>query len=78
MGTKTGTEEDTEENVSEEIKKKLEPMGTITCGFYFLEDAQRNQHLRVAHKEIEELGTVSEKATKGDALSHQAMYASTL
>jgi hypothetical protein len=45
----------------------------ITCGFYFLNNPQKTVHLRGENKEMDELPPVSEKAIKGDALSHQAM-----
>jgi hypothetical protein len=51
----------------------LKHVDIITCGLYFLNNPQQNPHLHGAHKELEELPTVSEKAIKGDALSHQAM-----
>jgi len=48
-------------------------VGVITCEFYFLDQPQRNPNVQGAHKEMEELPPISEKAIKGDAISHQAM-----
>jgi len=61
------------ETVPEALKKKLQPVGIITCEFYFLNNPRRNPHLHGAQKDIEELPSVSEKAIKGDALSHQTV-----
>ncbi|KAF2833541.1 hypothetical protein CC86DRAFT_415385 [Ophiobolus disseminans] len=61
------------EAIPEELKKKLQPVGIITCEFYFLNNPRRNTHLHGAQKDIEELHSVSEKAIKGDALSHQTV-----
>jgi hypothetical protein len=47
-------------------------VGVITCEFYFLDQPQRNRDLHGAHKEMKELPPISEKAIKGDAISHQA------
>lgn len=59
----------------EHVKQRLEPVGTITLNFYFLENARQNTWLEVERKEIRELGTVSEKAVvKGAALSHAVRY----
>lgn len=59
----------------EELKKRLDTTGIITCQFHFLENLQRNRNrdLHVEQKDIEEIGTMSEEAVKGDALSHQAV-----
>lgn len=69
----TVTEEDGDESVTDELREKLQPAGIITCEFYFLRNTQRNLHGYGERKEIEELGSLSEKAVKGDALSYQAM-----
>lgn len=61
------------EPVSAELKQKLQSVGIITCEFYFLDNPTRNKNLRGMRKDIETLPPISEKAIKGDALSHQAM-----
>jgi hypothetical protein len=61
------------EPTPEDLKKKLEPVGIITCNFYFLDNAQRNPEIHFAQQELEKLDTVNEKLVKGDSLSHQAM-----
>jgi hypothetical protein len=61
------------EAVPQGLEATLKHIGIITCGFHFLNNPQHNPHLHSAHKELEKLPTVSEKAIKGDALSHQAM-----
>lgn len=67
------TGETTAEIIPEDLKEKLKPIGIITCEFYFLNNPRRNSHLHGAQKDIEALQTVSEKAIKGDALSHQTV-----
>lgn len=58
---------------SDDLKKRLEPIGIITCEFYFLENAQKNPERRcVDGKKLEVVDGVDEKAVKGEALSHQA------
>jgi hypothetical protein len=66
------TEENGEETTSEELKTKLEPIGAITCDFYFLENLRANRSLCGLREEMETLPSVSEKDVKGDALTHQA------
>ncbi|KAH7084824.1 hypothetical protein BKA63DRAFT_573833 [Paraphoma chrysanthemicola] len=61
------------EAVSAELKQKLQPVGIITCEFYFLDKPKRNKNLRGVRKDIEALPPVSEKAMKGDSLSHHAI-----
>ncbi|KAF1937305.1 hypothetical protein EJ02DRAFT_458833, partial [Clathrospora elynae] len=63
--------------IPEDLKKKLQPVGIITCELYFLDNAQRNQQIRFARKELEKLETVNEKAIKGESLSHQAILGDT-
>ena len=60
------------------MKEKLESVGIITCGFYFLENARLNRHPHIAPKAFDDFGTIDEKAVKGESLSHQARYASPL
>jgi hypothetical protein len=60
------------DTVPDDVKKALQAVGTITCTFYFLNNPIRNRYLRGAHKDMCGLPSVSEKAVKGDALSHQA------
>lgn len=63
----------TPEAISEDLHHKLQPVGIITCEFYFLNNARRSSRTGFVHKELEKLGTVNEKDIKGDSLSHQAM-----
>ncbi|RAR02987.1 hypothetical protein DDE83_008388 [Stemphylium lycopersici] len=58
---------------SDDLKRRLEPIGIITCEFYFLENAQKSPERRsIEGKKLEVLDGVDEKAVKGEALSHQA------
>jgi hypothetical protein len=63
-----------EGTIPEDLRDKLQPIGIITCEFYFLNNTRRNQKVAFVHKELEKLGTVNEKAIKGESLSHQAVY----
>jgi hypothetical protein len=60
--------------IPEDLQNKLQPVGTITCEFYFLDNARRSPKTSFVHEELEKLDTVNEKAIKGDSLSHQVMY----
>jgi hypothetical protein len=62
------------EPTSEDLQNKLNPIGIITCEFYFLNNAQRSSRTGFVHKELEKLDTLNEKDIKGDLLSHQAVY----
>jgi hypothetical protein len=64
----------TEGPIPETLKKKLQPVGIITCELYFLNNPQRNPEIHFAQKELEKLETVNEKAIKGESLSHHAVY----
>lgn len=61
------------ETIPEDLKAKLKSVGVITCEFYFLNNPRPNPHLYGTQKDIEELDVISEKAIKGDALSHQTV-----
>jgi hypothetical protein len=68
-----GEGECTEGAIPEALKKKLQPVGIITCEFYFLNNPQRNPEMHFAQRELEKLEMVNEKAIKGESLSHQAV-----
>ncbi|KAF1921827.1 hypothetical protein BDU57DRAFT_563962 [Ampelomyces quisqualis] len=70
-------EEHDDEETPEDLKAKLERVGVITCGFYFLENSRRSRCFLDARKEMEVLPPVSEKVVKGDALSHQTTLGAT-
>ncbi|CAG5182045.1 uncharacterized protein ALTATR162_LOCUS9964 [Alternaria atra] len=59
--------------IPEDLQNKLQPVGTITCEFYFLDNARRSPKTSFVHEELEKLDTVNEKAIKGDSLSHQVI-----
>ena len=59
--------------VSEELKETLKSVGIISCGFYFLDSANRSKSTHKPRRGMETLPPIDEKALKGDALSHQAM-----
>ncbi|KAL1797329.1 hypothetical protein ACET3X_003935 [Alternaria dauci] len=63
--------------IAEDLQNKIRPIGIITCEFYFLNDVKRNPKTSFAHKELEKLHTVNEKAIKGESLSHQAILGDT-
>jgi hypothetical protein len=63
----------TEGPVPKDLKEKLQPVGVITCEFYFLNNPQRHPEIHFAQKGLEKLGTVDEKAVKGESLSHQTL-----
>lgn len=61
------------ETIPKDLKEKLKHVGIITCEFYFLNNPRRNTGVYGAQKDVEALKSVSEKAIKGDALSHQTV-----
>ncbi|KAH7389621.1 hypothetical protein DE146DRAFT_738910 [Phaeosphaeria sp. MPI-PUGE-AT-0046c] len=63
--------------VSEELKAKLQSVGIITCGFYFLDSPQPSYRHHKARHGVEVSPPIDEKALKGDALSHQAILGAT-
>jgi len=71
------TEPGNDEPVSEELKETLDLMGTITLKFYYLENAHKNENFHLPRRMVDGIGTVSEKAVKGQALSHQMRYSIT-
>ncbi|KAI4685193.1 hypothetical protein J4E81_009006 [Alternaria sp. BMP 2799] len=66
-----------EGRIPEDLQSKLQPIGIITCEFYFLDNARRNPKMVFVQKELEKLDTVNEKAIKGESLSHQAVLGET-
>ncbi|KAH3970147.1 hypothetical protein HBI25_050640 [Parastagonospora nodorum] len=58
-------------------KTKLQTVGIITCGFYFLNNPKHNTNLLGVHKKLDVLPPISEKSIKGEALSHQAILGKT-
>jgi len=69
-----GAGEYSEGRIPEDMQSKLQPIGIITCEFYFLDNARRNPKMVFVQKELEKLDMVNEKAIKGESLSHQAVY----
>jgi hypothetical protein len=67
-------EDNGSEVVSEALREALDDLGTITLEFRFLENIQRNKDIRVPRKVVDDIGIISEKAVKGEALSHQTRY----
>lgn len=68
------TEEGGTDPVSEAEKEQVEPVGTITLDFYFLEMTRLNKRPKLMEKEVHDLGVVREKAIKGETLSHAVRY----
>lgn len=69
----TKSEEDTADVTTVGTSDRLDSVGLITCSFYFLEKPSRKSDVEVSRKTLPQLGPVSEKDVKGEALSHQAV-----
>ncbi|KAF2740601.1 hypothetical protein EJ04DRAFT_597545 [Polyplosphaeria fusca] len=57
--------------VNETVKHAVDHVGTIELSFFFLENARRNKPLPTERKALLQIEKLSEKAVKGESMSHQ-------